>query len=443
MAVAAVAHRRRLSPDTARLLARMTGRFTGVAQQIGAVARGRAEPRLCVIGGDMTGVHELTRRQAPPPGSYHIGGCGLSFEDAMIRTLGETVERYASFVAAAFPRLPTTHCSYRELHGRGDPVLVPDRLRWFTDEQLARRGFPCAPFNPDAPTGWVQAPSLLDGGARWMPAQEAFPGYVGRPQERRFVPGVSTGSAAHTRLDLALRNALLELVQIDAAMGHWYSGGTAVAIGSDSRTGSLDRVVAGRLPVGARRPRFFWMPSADLPGFAVACLVESRSRPHVGAGLGCDLRLDRAMAKAFLEGAAVAELAKVILFRHRMRDETPRGSDLYDLDENVGFYADEPRDLLAERFPDLTPVPPTRLPPDRAGEPLDDVAHLVDCFESTGKELVVLDLTSHDVANLGFVALRAWSPDVLTLSLPSAPPLEHRRFDAYGGAVDAGPHPYP
>ena len=422
----------------------MSGSFTGIAQQMGAVARGRNEPRLCVIGGEMTGVHELTHRAPPPPGSYHIGGCGLTFQDAVIRTLGETVERYASFVSAAHPRGRAVRCSYQELVSRdGGPILVPDRLRWFTDEQLQRPGFPCARFDADAMTGWVEARSLLSGRACWVPAQEAFPGYVGQPNEYRFVPGVTTGSAAHTRLDLALRNALLELVQIDAAMGHWYSTGQAVPIGSDGRTSALDRVIHSRLPTRAQRPRFFWLPSADLPGFAVACLVESDAEPRVGIGLGCDLRLDRAMAKAFLEGAAVAELAKVILFRHRVRDVRPRGADLYDLDENVGYYADENRDLLGERFTDRAPLAPSRLPPDRAGQPLDDVEHLIAGFAGSEKELVVLDLTTPDVAELGFVALRTWSPDVLTLCLPSAPPLEHPRFAAYGGAVDVGPHPYP
>ena len=444
MAVEAVAHRPRLHPKTAHLLSRMGGSFTGVAQQMGVVARSRNDPRLCVIGGEMTGVHELTRREAPPPGSYHIGGCGLDFEDAVIKTLGETVERYAHFVAASRPpRAATARCSYAELVARGTTVLAPDALRWFSTDQLNRPGFPCAQLGPDTATGWVEARSLVNGRACWVPAQEAFPGYIGRPDEPRFVPGVTTGSAAHTRLDLALRNALLELIQIDAAMGHWYANSEAVPIGTSTRTRAVIRTLDSCLPARAERPRFFWLPNADLPGFAVACLVSSDPVPRVGVGLGCDMRLDRAMSKAFLEGAAVSELAKVILFRHRLRGEDPRGTALYDLDENVGYYADADRTLLSQRFPHGSLVDPDQLPPDRAGEPVDDIALLVEGFASTGKELVVLDLTTSDVAELGFVALRTWSPDLLTLCLPSAPPLAHPRFAAYGGAVDVGPHPYP
>jgi len=39
---------------------------------------------------------------------------------------------------------------------------------------------------------------------------------------------------------------------------------------------------------------------------------------------------------------------------------------------------------------------------------------------ATGKRLAVLDLTTPDVADLGFTALRVWSPDTLSLPLPSA-----------------------
>ncbi len=436
-------HGTHLAPATRRLLGRLTGPLSGLATTIGFVGRGAGEARLVIAGGEMTGVHVLRGQPPPAAGAYHIGGAGFTYDEALIRTLGETVERYASFLTATVRTRSVRQARCAELVGGGARVIAPRGLRWFTEAQLARPGFPFQSITADTSVGWTAARSLITGAESWLPGQEAFPGYLGQRGEPRYVSGVTTGSAAHSRLDAALRNGLLELVQIDAAMGHWYGHATAVRLRSSPRTHVVERAIRRRLPPGAELPRLYWLPSADLPGFAVACLIESPRPPLLGVGLGCDLRLDAALGKAFLEAVAVAQLAKVILFRNRLQGRRPDPGALYDLDQNVAYYATEHRPLLAARFPPADAVDAEDLPPEQSGSPREDVAELVRAFAATGKDLALIDLTTADVRELGMWALRVWSPDVLTLSLPSAPPMAHDRFAAYGGARDDGPHPYP
>jgi len=264
---------------------------------------------------------------------------------------------------------------------------------------------------------------------------------------RRFAEGVTTGTAAHTSFGRTLRNALLELVQIDAAMGHWYGRARSVTLGSDARTRAVEGAIARRLVRHGAAPRFHWLPSADLPGFAIACVIEGPRPPTVAVGLGCDLRLGRAIYNAFLEGVAVAQLAKVSLFRRAMDRRLETSGDggsghIYDLDSNVVRYAASEPGALGPRF-DGEPVPPSDLPPDVDLGVAGDVAHLLDAFADTGKRLGSLELTTEDVRALGFRVVRVWSPDMLTLSLPDAPPALHPRFDAYGGFAREDPHPYP
>jgi thiazole/oxazole-forming peptide maturase SagD family component len=434
-----------LAPGTRRLLDRMLCAFSGLAESIGFIVGDRDDPRIAVAGGEMTGVHVLRGLPPPPPGAYHIGGSGITYDEAVIRTLGETVERYTQYVALAGNRHELVHDSADSMSLREGRLLVPPQLRWFRDEQLARPGFPFQELRRDAVIGWIGAPSLHDGEPCWVPAQEALPGYIGRRgEEPRVMSGVTTGSAAHTRPELALRNALLELIQIDAAIGHWHGRPVAVPIQGGRRLHSVERAIARRLPASAPRPRLFWLPSADLPGFPVACLVEAATEPFVGVGLGCDLRLGVAAYKAFLEAVAVAQLAKVILFRESVNGSANGATgDIYDLDANVGLYASGKHEVLEERFGRGPASSSDELPPDVERGAVGDVVHLVEGFRATGKELVLLDLTTPDVRELGFRALRVWSPDTLVLPLPSAPPLAHPRFDAYGGVANEAPHPYP
>ncbi|MBA3812424.1 MAG: YcaO-like family protein [Caulobacteraceae bacterium] len=433
---------------TARLLRRMLCPLTGLTQAIGFVLRDPMEPRLAVAGGEMTGVHMLRGSRPPKPGAYHIGGCGTTYAEALIKTLGETIERYSHFAALA-DGLAVTLTTSRMARADDTPSFVPDGSALFSGEQYRRPGFPFEPLSEDREIGWVRARSLIDGAPVAIPAQQALVGYLRSPGEPRFTAGVTTGSAAHTDPVKALRNALLEVVQIDAAIGLWHGAAKPVQIVLDERVAAAGRAIDRTLHPHGPSLRFFWLPNPDLVGLSVACLVESPAAPHVALGLGCDLRLSQAIYKAFLEGVAVAHLAKIILFRQRVEEAAAAAAadhavTFYDLDSNVGHYASgADGEVIRSRFPGRTPIAASRVAPDAGGSPSQDVARLIEAFAATSKRLALLDLTTPDVADLGFAALRVWSPDTLCLPLPSAPPLLHPRFAAYGGVALDRPHPYP
>lgn len=394
----------------------------------------------------MTGVHVLRGKHAPREGAYHIGGSGLTYGEVVIRTLGETIERYVQFAPEKPRRFVVA--TLKEMLAAGRSVAVADPFRFFSEKQLARDGFPFCAVSDETRVGWVASPSAFDGSECWAPAEQALVGYVPGEGEPQYCAGVTTGTAAHTDLAKAARNALLEVVQIDAAVGHWYGAGEAIALGRDSRTRVLDDLVERQLEPRGPLPRFFLLPSPDLPGFAVACVVESDEPPRAAVGLGCDLRLTHAMYKAFLEGAAVAQLAKVNLFRQATSGTNAGHAEMdsiYDLDTNVAYYAvHSDAEAFRNKFGNRRPVAPLELPRDVGGAAADDdVRILVEGFRASAKRLVLLDLSTADIRELGFRVVRVWSPDVLPLSLPSAPMVEHARFGAYGGVTHEAPHPYP
>lgn len=438
---------REVPATTESLVRRMLGPLTGLVQTIGFVLRDPMEPGVAVSGGEMTGVHVLRGSRPPRPGAYHIGGAGTTYAEALIKTLGETVERYSHFAALA-GGLPVSVASIHMLRTTGVPAMLPNTSELYSVQQLARPDFPFVALGDDDEIGWVQATSLITGETVAVPAQQALVGYARAAGEPPFTAGVTTGSAAHTNRESALRNALLEIVQIDSAIGCWYGRQRAVHLTLDGRVALVQQAINRTLHRHGPSLRFFSMPNADLPGFSIACLVESGDIPHVAVGLGCDLRLSRAIYKAFLEGVAVAHLAKIVLFRGRV--EAAAGvanapADVfYDLDSNVGHYADgHDADVIDMCFPNQPSVVASDMDKDHYGSPSDDAVWLLGAMAATGKRLAVLDLTTPDIADLGFIALRVWSPDTLSLPLPSAPAVRHPRFGAYGGVVHERPHPLP
>jgi thiazole/oxazole-forming peptide maturase SagD family component len=442
-----------VSHATASLQRRLLSPLCGLVQGISFCVRNHFEPRAIAAGAELTGVHFLLNQPPPKPGFYHIGGGGFFLEESSIRALAESIERYSQFVSWVSGRHAVVMASYDDLRARKERVIGPDSLRFFSDDQYQRVGFPYEPFDEQMPVGWVKSPSLLDDSSIWVPAQLVLVGYLPNPTrgEKRILSAMTTGTATHTIPEQALRNALLELIQIDSAMGHWYSSASASEIMLDERTAAVGEIIRKHFSRYGGVPRFYWLPNADLPGMTVACVIRDPRGdvPALAVGLGSDLRLPDAMYKALLEAIGVAQLAKMTLvFPTNGSDaEAPNESEpgqILDLDRNVGFYAQAGHgSYFDSKFSSRSPIPASDLPADSTSDPLEEVRLLVDGFRATKKELVYLDLTTSDIKELRFIAVRVWSPDTLSLCLPSAPPLRHPRFQAYGGLCHEKPHPYP
>lgn len=434
MKLLVAAHDAPLLPATRLLLQRLSAPFSGLDPHLAFALRSDHEPRVAVACAGF-GSAAL---------AHHVAGVGASSEEAVIAALAESVERNAPRLWATFHRHKMLRASFRSMQANGQGRLA-EHLQCYSWGQLGRSGFPFSRLDPDTVISWVPMQSLVDGTIGWLPAQVALVGDISLPDEPRFAPGVTTGTAAHRTIGGALRNALLELVQIDAAMGHWFGARSCSLIQHDERTAPVAELMRRQLRPHGPVPRFHWLPSADLPGFVIACVVESPEVPRGVVGLGCELRLGRAMYKAYLEAIAVIQLAKLSALREARRGPV-RELDplhLYDFDSNVAYYSTAEREDFRVAFHAGDPVVASELPPDVDLGESGDLRTLEGAFKESGKGLAFLDLTTPDIKELGLRVVRVWSPETLSLSPPGAPPVLHPRFRAYGGVTHERAHPYP
>ena len=282
MRLSSTDHHPRLNPDFDRLARRIISPLTGLSRTLGFMMRGRDEPRIIVSGAQLTGVEHLLGRKSGL--TYHIGGCGIYTEEALIRSVGETVERYAQVVrplTADYESVFETQASMTEA---GRSALVGPFARPFRDEQYAQDTFAYSPLESDSPITWPPTRSLITGETRWAPAQLLYIGYQLRKREGEpwLNSAVTTGSAAHTSPELAVRSALYELIHGDAAMGHWYTDRIAPQVRFGRRTTALKALLDRHLAGSQVTPTFHYL---ELPGFNVhvtACVM--RGRPGSGRG---------------------------------------------------------------------------------------------------------------------------------------------------------------
>lgn len=432
-------------PELAR---RLHSPLCGLVTDVTRLVRGRYGPRVFLFSGELTGVHLWSNRPDPPPGSFHLGGFGLHRNEALVKLLGEAVERYSghAFVAGR-PRVRVA--SHAELAAAGETALTAMDFGWFRDCQLAVPGFPFQRFSPDAPMGWVEVSSLADGGKTLVPAQLFLLGYLPGADEPWLQTAVTTGTAVHPHPGRALQSALEELVQVDAAIGHWHGRAPSLRILPDRRTAELDRVISRHSSRHVPPPVFHLLPSPDLPGFTIACIIRAAGAavPRAAVGLGSGPVLQRAMYRAFLEAAGVTWLAGWVRIQQAAEQpEQPESgvANPYDLESNVGFYAGaEGAAVVQKRFADSRDIAASDAPADGPDDARSVVARLREALMASGKRVYHIDLTTADIRRLGLSAQRVWSPDLLALPLPGAAPLAHRRWAAYGGVCRDDPHPYP
>ncbi len=434
-----------LSPETQYLNKKAISPLCGIVQEIGYLRRSSRCPKVILTGADLTGVHVLLNKTHPGWGGYHVGAAGINLNDTLIKTLGESVERYAQLVSALSNRFSTKFCSYKELvQFEGDAVLSEDRLNLFGQHQYKQPDFPLTSYEGQH-LDWIKLPSLLSTYSMWVPTQSVLIGYQinYRQNEPRVSVAVTTGTAAHTDKTKALINAVLELIQIDSAMGHWYSGRRAMRIIFDHRTRHLESVLMQHGKVDLSKFSFHWLENPDLAGFSVACVYrDSNTIPKISIGLGADVLLTRAMFKAYLEAVGVVGLSRMIILQNQITYSDH--SYFYDLDKNVGYYAlGHHYSFIDNKFPLDQGILATHLPPDLEGSDEKKLSFIVASFKSSNKELLFCDLTCVEAADLGFTVPRVWSPDTLSLCLPSAPWIKHPRYLDYGGVAHELPHPYP
>lgn len=426
----------------AELKSRMYSPLCGLVTSSGYTIHGVADARAFVAGANLTGVHTLSGQPAPNDGGYHIGGSGFLPFEPEIRVYAEAAERYCGALGGTYDKDSFPFASRAALNAGDDEITPAAYLHLYDD---AHRG-PFHPYSDDAKMSWVRAPKV-GGGFLWVPAQFIFLGY--RIQHERGEPWLqaafSTGTAVHGTVERAIEASLLELIQIDATMGHWYGNVEATELLADDRVGHLTGLMDKYLNADTSSYRFFRLPNADLPGFVVSCLRQTPdgSVPRVAVGLGADLSLEKAMYKSLMESLGVASLAEWTYVKAAISGQGVKDLEsMFDVDSNVAHYASKDDGYVASRFVSGTSAYTREVEPDIV--PQAGAAELLaEAFLSTGKRLVHFDLTTPDVASLGFVSTRLWSPDTISLAYPSSPPNLHPRFADYGGFQESQPHPYP
>ena len=327
-------------------------------------------------------------------------GKGTTAAQARTSALCEALEMVSGRFRGDEPRVRASYVSL------GDRAIHPNACMLFSDQQYVRREewntaagwfrrIP-EPFDENAEIDWVYAWSLTHETFRLLPAEYCYYGHPSRPARCVADPN---GQGAGNTLEEAIRHALLELVERDAAAIWWFNRIRRPAVDIDSLD---DRVAHAVRAHAVDEGREIWAldltGDLGIPVFAAisrACDGPERVSFGFGASLDPRVALVRALGEMNQLARTLAE-AKDRWLRQWWQTAT---------------LADHP--YLA---PDATAAPWHAGHHHRSVD-TDTVATILECrrrLEQQGLETLIIDQTRPDVglptARVIVPGLRHWRP---------------------------------
>lgn len=414
------------------------------------------EPTLKSMTGTMPDYHKQILKGGQSI-QYHIIGYGSHYEEAFIKYIGESIERYSTLVGGELVKDKLVYGSYNKISKEGKTMPVK-YMNVFTKEQIVKikemRLILCdKQVTDDDVIAWIKCPSLFNTEEDiYVPAQMLFIGYENNTLrgEHRYIPAFSTGTASHKSLNKALLNALIEYIQIDAFMINWYTKRKCKKVNIDDervkeiiRHHELDENCEYEII-----PMELTLPDLDLPSFAVYLRRKDNKAPYMLLGIQGDMDPVHGIVRGIMEAVPIAQSTfyNAIFHREAIEEVMSPDAKFIDLDKNVLFYAmpykqDEKNKLLDDLIDGEINLSEIKSYKDYNVDM--QIKHLIKELSKVSEYAVYMDLTPPEAREKGWYVMRVLVPEILEMCIPDFPFANHPRMIKYGGVKNEYPHPMP
>lgn len=426
---------------------RLCGQHFGITEsQIVQVAQSKHAPLMQTMTARMPNYHKLLLGEETEV-QYHLAGYGVYREEALIRLLGEAIERYALFTFASAVRKRLFKASYNDLKSESN-VMPWELINIFTDKDYERMQgrLIFRSVTPDDQISWIWCPSLFNPGKDiCIPAQCLFTG-IQFEDEIPFISSFSKGCASHTSQKLALRTAILEAVEADALMIRWYTL-------TKSRRVILDDPILSNMIAEIFRdvdveivPYEYTMPGMPGHAFAVAVLSKGTERPTVLLGTGAGLDPAATLYRTLIEAAAIFYIGyngPAVQPRDYLTNIDEHSHT--NLDSNVAYWAsaengDTKRATMRNMVEGEVKLSALKSYQSTIDEELN---FILGKLKNISTYAVHLDITPPELEHTDWSVARVFFPELVQVSLPSFPYGAHPRLLQFGGIRNQLPHPSP
>ncbi len=364
-------------------------------------------------------------------------GVGLCWEEALLSTVGEAIERLALHPDEE-ARRQIERASDRALQR---PAIDPECFNFFLDAFYGGPEAPRETFSRDKEIPWFPARSLRDAGEVLVPAEYVFFSCEAVPNHHWFC--TTSGLASHRSPEAALCNALYELVERDAFVTTWLRGeGLAATDPESCRDGEIDEVVARSARAGVSLHLRDMGGELGIPSYLAIAEAEAGGEPAIGVGAASRLDPVGAARKALLEAVHTWNWAYLKVDGRGLCAPVDDLVDfpLREFGDHVYLYAHSwMKDRVGFLLDDETRRAPRR--GRAAASPERELWETVDRLEAAGFRVFAVDQTPVSMRARGYFVMRAVVPELLPIQTGWR--IQQLRSSRAPTDRNPDPHPFP
>ena len=395
--------------DAIRRGMRLVDERTGIIQGLFDLPLETNDPRFFHIAAPLADTSRYFGMQC----YRHNGGAALTRERAAISAIGEAVERYCG---GFYDPDALIEARVKDL---GDSAVKPWEFALFTDEQYSEKGFPMSKPSPDTVFHWVKAQSLVSGDEAYVPACFVYVPFMFKTRQEFITLPISTGLACGSTREDAILRGLYEVVERDSFAITWLNRLPVPRLIVDKpRNPDLVAVVERFAEVGLGISVSLATSDLGIPVVITLSLDNTGAGPSSVIAARSDFDLEHAVMRS-LEETAQTRLWGRKLQRDRA-DFAPDAdySNIQEGGDHVRLYCDGG---VRQHLSFLLDAPETVnlkscpvLKPETAVERL---ARCVGILAAKGYDVLTVDVTTPDIAELGFHVVRTLVPGLQSMDM--------------------------
>jgi thiazole/oxazole-forming peptide maturase SagD family component len=328
-------------------------------------------------------------------------GTSIYFEEALIRSTGEALERYSSI-----------------------NYFYIDKAYFLNIDQ--NKGFVRCADIENAPKGFkkngilekiehTQVINLIDNSIDYLPFETVHLGFIREKTLGSYYPSISTGCAFYNNEVTAIFKGICEVVERDAVMKWWYLNF------NNTKKINIDTIYNYDVTERIRRIKeknleIHIFEISEIENFPVIfCLIKGNEFPYACFGGSCDTDIEKAIIKAIDEAISIRIMSKWTGIKPITN--TLNFDWVNKLEDHMELYANWENSPIIDTLVsmDHAVVDVAEYPKKIKVNNFDDLQKMAISFKEKGFDIYFKDLTLPEVSKLGKV-IKVVIPQMIPLS---------------------------
>lgn len=333
-------------------------------------------------------------------------GCGFKWEDAVLGTIGETVERYAP----AFYNLEESiFSSFKNLPKN---AIHPTEFALFHKEQFKDERFRMKEFTEDVELTWFPTLDLTNGEETWLPAQFI---YLPFNYDKNYITAnTSTGLAAHTDYYKAILNGLYESIERDSFVLTWMQNLVPEKI---IISAEIQEYINNHFPATYEWHFFDISYDIEVPSVLGFCFGEAEYGKFVAVGSSTRATYGDALKKVIQEIGQAIPYFRYLLGEKKDWNPSDDFTLIQNFEDHSIFYVKR-QDLwyIFDKWTTQQETKKIDFNEKRNRTDQEEIKHIVQILKNKNYNVLFKDITTHDIRQLGFFSIKVFIPQLIQLA---------------------------